>query len=499
MNFTGMITVSTAGVADTTVTLKGTTIDPANTLEVVNWNIEWFGSPQNGPPNDNLQEQHVKTILQNIGADIYGLLEVVDTARLGNVVRQMPGYGYVIGNYGSNTNPPNPGGFPLSEAQKLAFVYKTDVFTNVSAQPLFDTAGVTSATYNNWSSGRYPYMLTANVTLNGVSKTVRFVLLHAKANTSPTITSYSRRKNGADELHALMNSTYPNDNIIILGDFNDDLDQTITDGVTPPISSYISFINDTARFFPITLSLSNAGKASTIGYKDMIDHVIVSDEIRPYYISNSASVLNDVSTLVPGYGTTTTDHYPVFTSYRFTGNNPLPVRITHLTAVKEKEAVKLTWATSYELNSKAFIIERSADAVHFTPIGEVLARGNSSATYNYSFTDLQPRQGNNFYRLNQVDRDGKSNKSKLVKIYVGKAVVLRLHPNPARTVVSVILDNLTVPAVIQLLNVEGQVIREQSFTGGTTLDFKVDGLKRGIYFMKVSGKTGVNIEKLVLE
>jgi hypothetical protein len=53
-----------------------------------------------------------------------------------------------------------------------------------------------TTSYNNWASGRYPFMMTADVTLNGVTKTIRFVLIHAKANTSPgrhTIAEKQRR------------------------------------------------------------------------------------------------------------------------------------------------------------------------------------------------------------------------------------------------------------------------------------------------------------------
>ena len=74
--------------------------------------------------------------------------------------------------------------------------------------------------------------MSADVTLNCVTKNIKFVLCHAKANTSPTATSYERRRQGADTLHYILNQLFPNDNIIVLGDINDDLDQSITAGFT---------------------------------------------------------------------------------------------------------------------------------------------------------------------------------------------------------------------------------------------------------------------------
>lgn len=319
--FAGTVTISTPGLTNTVINLNGSSIDPATTLEVVNWNIEWFSSPTFGPTNDAQQEQNVKTIMQNIGADIFGLVEVVDEAALAALVAQMPGYSYVISNYGSHTNTCVNPASALADAQKLAFVYKTALFTNVTTTALLSSgintcADAASTSYNNWASGRYPFMMSADVTLNCVTKNVKFILVHAKANTAPTATSYARRKAGADELHALLETpAFASENIIILGDYNDDLDQSITTGFTT--TSWSAFTTDAADFPALTLPLSLAGKKSTVSYNDVIDHVIISNDLQPYYLPGSASILTDVSSLVTKYGTTTTDHYPVFTRYIF--------------------------------------------------------------------------------------------------------------------------------------------------------------------------------------
>jgi hypothetical protein len=324
-DYSGTITVATSTLSDD-VNLKGTSIDPATTLEVVNWNLEWFGSTTLGPTNDNLQEQNVKSVLQNVGADIYGLLEVVDESRLANIVSQMPGYTYVVGQYGSHVNPPDPSGGPLSEAQKLAFVYKTSVFSNVSVRPLINNQNTSSTSYNNWSSGRYPLLMTADVTLNCITKKINFILVHAKANTSPTATSYARRQAAAAELHDTIQTYFAEQNVIVLGDFNDDLDQTITSGINPPTTSYSSFTTDNANFFSPTLALSLAGKKSTVSYNDVIDHVMLSNEMETYYMPSTATVLSEVSSLISNYGSTTTDHYPVFTRYKFEAPAPPVVK-----------------------------------------------------------------------------------------------------------------------------------------------------------------------------
>jgi endonuclease/exonuclease/phosphatase family metal-dependent hydrolase len=323
VSYTGNLTISTATVADTIIILKGNSIDAASTLDVVNWNVEWFGSTTLGPTNDNLQEQNIKTILQNLNADVYALEEVVSEPRLANIVSQMPGYSYVLSNYGSYTNPNQVGAGSLADAQKLGLIYKTALFPGgVTSQALLSAgvntaADITNPAYNWYASGRFPFMVTGTTTLNGVTKQIRFVITHAKANTSPTLTSYARRKAGNDSLRIHLNTFYPNDNIIFLGDFNDDLDSTITAGINPKLSSYKQFTDDVANFFSPTLALSLAGKKSTVSYNDVIDHVMVSNEMQCSYLPGSASIITDVTSLVTNYGSTTTDHYPVFTRYLF--------------------------------------------------------------------------------------------------------------------------------------------------------------------------------------
>ena len=148
-----------------TVNLKGNSIDPASTLSVVDWNLNWFGTPDPtlGPTDKNLQEQNVGIVLPSLHADLYALQEVVNEPALAAIVATMPGYAYVIGNYGSFSNPNEPTADPLNTVQKLAFVYNTAKFQNVHTDSLL-TLGVTTAAdisttyYNDWASGRFPYM-----------------------------------------------------------------------------------------------------------------------------------------------------------------------------------------------------------------------------------------------------------------------------------------------------------------------------------------------------
>ncbi len=503
-NFTGTVTISTPSVTDDVINLKGTSVDPVNTLEVVNWNIEWFGSPSLGPTDDAQQQANIQTILQNIGADLYGLLEVVDESRLATVVSNMPGYSYVICDYGSHTNTSESGPTPLSEAQKEAFVYKTSVFSNITTTPLLtqginSAADLTNPAYNYFASGRFPYMMTADVTLNGVTKTIRFILIHAKANTSPTVTSYNRRKAGADTLHFTLNNLYPNDNIIILGDFNDDLDQTITDGINPPVTSYSAFVDDNTNFSKPTLALSLAGKKSTVSYNDMIDHVVLSNEIAGYYMNSTASVLDDVTSLVTNYGSTTTDHYPVFMRYAF---DPviLPVRLISFSAVKQNSTAKISWKTAEEINLSSFVVERSVNGSNWEVLATVPATGSSNTQTEYTIYDQAPVKGLNLYRLKSIDIDSRFDYSAIRRVDFSNRHTVSIYPNPVKDQLWINVDNAGgFNGIVQVFNQHGQVLINKQFnTENQQVELSLNTLSPGLYFLKIIEKEGeVSLQKFV--
>lgn len=502
INYNGTISISSSSL-NTTVSVKGSSLDPANTLEVVNWNIEWFGSTSNGPTNETLQEQNVVTLMQNVNADVYALAEIVDEAKLASVVSQLPGYSYVISNFGSHTNTSANPPSALAAAQKLAFVYRTSMLSNVTttallSQGINSAADISNPAYNYFASGRFPYMMSADVTLNGVTKNMKFVLLHAKANTAPTATSYDRRKKGADTLYYTLQQNYPTDNVVILGDLNDDLDQTITDGITPPVTSYVTFTNDATNFFAPTLALSQAGKKSTVSYNDVIDHVIVSNEARSLYIAGSASILTDLAATIPNYGSTTSDHYPVFTRYDFSVSQiPTPLTLLQFGAQKQGRNALLNWSTTDEVNTKDFTIERSADGRNFTTAATVAAAGNSNSVRNYQYTDVAPAGAVQYYRLRMNDLDGKFTHSRTVRLEFNRSYSIWVSPNPARSSF-VVSSNANAPVQMELINSSGVTVKRQQLNGNLTT-VNIAALASGMYVVRFVYQNEVTTQKLVKE
>ena len=86
---------------------------------------------------------------------------------------------------------------------------------------------------------------------------------------------------------------------------------------------------------------------------------------------------------------------------------PLPVELLSFTAIRRNDNVQLKWQTASETNNDFFNIERSEDGRHWQTLGKMDGAGNSSETLAYTWTDQSPLRGLSYYRLKQVDFDGR--------------------------------------------------------------------------------------------
>ncbi len=289
----------------------------SGTLDVVSWNLEFFGAPGSGPADDDLQEENAKKILRWLDADLYGMIEIVDTMRFRRLVDSLGNneYGLFIAPYCSGNTTGTGSGW--INGQKLAYIYKKSVFSNVLVNGIMRNS---ASAYTNWAAGRFPFMFSATATINGINRNVVFFLLHGKAGS--TQDDYLKRANACVEFKDSLDTYFYATNSFIIGDFNDALHQTIYPGAT--LSSYHALVADSIdsdHYKSITLPLAVAGQSSMINFPNVIDNHIISNELGPYYIQASAQIKTDVITVVPDYVTAhnTSDHYPVLSRYNLNG------------------------------------------------------------------------------------------------------------------------------------------------------------------------------------
>ena len=298
------------------------------TFDVVNWNLEFFGARKEdysnkeyGPADEDLQLQNVRRVLDSLQADIVAVQEVSNDSLFSALVAQLGGYRATCSDrysYSfdgpSNTFPP----------QKVCYIYDTATVQVVSARPMFEALYDEARTTNPealpnypggtpssfFSSGRLPYMLTVKTTIRGVTERITLIDIHAKSGS--TAGDHDRRLYDAQVLKDTLDTYYSDEQIIVLGDLNDDLDQSIVSGLSSP---YIAFVNDTAHYIPVTRHLSDAGARSTASFGDVIDHQIITNDLGDEYIVGSERVITPFR-LIPNYATTTSDHMPVMVRYQ---------------------------------------------------------------------------------------------------------------------------------------------------------------------------------------
>jgi hypothetical protein len=114
--------------------------------------------------------------------------------------------------------------------------------------------------------------------------------------------------------------------------------------------------------------------------------------------------------------------------------NPLPIELLYFTANYNKGNVDLNWKTISETNNAYFTLEKSSDAIEFTPIAKIDGIGNSNTENNYLHVDNNPYKGINYYRLHQTDLDGKNTTSKIISINnsnkTNNILEFNIYPNP---------------------------------------------------------------------
>jgi len=174
---------------------------------------------------------------------------------------------------------------------------------------------------------------------------------------------------------------------------------------------------------------------------------------------------------------------------QLTVNAPLGVEWKSFSVEGLNKIVKLTWTTASETNNDGFEIERSNDGFSWESIGYVNGKGNYNVATVYNWTDDHPKQGVNYYRLRQLDYDGKQQYSEVKYVSNGTSVIITLSPNPFESDLAM---HLSEPALVEVLNASGKMVLSYSMSAGhNSLD--MGNLNTGMYFVRVvsSEKTDV--------
>ncbi len=235
----------------------------------------------------------------------------------------------------------------------------------------------------------------------------------------------------------------------------------------------------------LNLTINNA---STVTDMDRFDLIIGSPIAGSFSTTNLPGNLSDWDITFDANGYLVLEY----------NGAPLPIELLSFTGNQQNNAIQLKWETATETNNAYMAVEASKDGVHFVEIGQRKGAGTSLERHTYSFTDINPFTGINYYRLRQVDSDGKPTYHNIIAVkYEGKSKQgFNIVPTLVNTDFTLLSESpMPAGSTVQIVDTKGSVIQQLLIDAETNQKIiNVAALPNGIYFATV--KTGNAIQTL---
>ncbi len=188
---------------------------------------------------------------------------------------------------------------------------------------------------------------------------------------------------------------------------------------------------------------------------------------------------------------------------KLTLSGVLPVSFLSVNATPKSNAILVQWATASEVNNSYFTVERSIDGTIFSKIATITAKGTAST---YAYNDVSALQGDNYYRITSVDKDGATQLSKTVKASLQDAtgVTMQVYPNPTKAQIVVKLQSSTSGKLqLKVIDTKGvlvNVINTSAAELSASKSINLQALQNGVYALQVVNANGdIIMLKMVLK
>lgn len=167
----------------------------------------------------------------------------------------------------------------------------------------------------------------------------------------------------------------------------------------------------------------------------------------------------------------------------------LPVTLKNFFAWKFPDKNVLKWVTTQESNNAYFEIQRSDNGSDFYPLGKLEGYAQSFTDKQYSFDDLSPLY-HSYYRLKQVDMDGKFSYSQIIDIQRDNIRTLKILPvPPADNLLKMTIESSEKKRlVLNLIDMSGKIILTESVTcnkGITIIQKRIERFLPGKYVISL--------------
>ncbi len=236
--------------------------------------------------------------------------------------------------------------------------------------------------------------------------------------------------------------------------------------------------------------------ASFSGITDLISgDLTVAHYTEGAWKSETASIVEAAST----GGAIRAKNINTFSPFSFgsvNGVNPLPVELLSFSVAAVGEQNFLQWSTASELNNSHFEVERSKDGKTWQKAGIVAGKGTTNEVQEYRFSDRISYTGRYYYRLKQVDFDGRAEYSWIEQVERSPGGGnFTFYPNPATSFIHV--NSPLYPASIMLMSQTGAVVWEGEINEGNE-KFKLPGMAPGVYIIQLQNAAGLAYQRLVI-
>jgi len=212
-----------------------------------------------------------------------------------------------------------------------------------------------------------------------------------------------------------------------------------------------------------------------------------------FYQGKSIKLQTDGKILIGG-GT----YYSVAIA-RFDTIGVLPIRLLSFLITKKEKTVLLNWQTASETNNAYFSVERSANgSSDFSAIGKVTSKGNTAQLQQYTFEDLSPLNGGNYYRLKQVDKDGRSTYSKIAFVDFAKSTTIKIYPNPVKDILQIDGLDASVKTNISIVDLSGRILAKH-LVNNSSHSWNIKQLPAGNYYLTIEAGKKITTLKFIKE
>ncbi len=214
---------------------------------------------------------------------------------------------------------------------------------------------------------------------------------------------------------------------------------------------------------------------------------------------------------IAGFGALSADVYyldiivPDFSGFyikNVSSGTPLPVACNQFTYKLSGNTVQLQWSTFSEANNSHFELQRSTNGVQFNTVVTIPASTSSNTVKNYQYNDFIGNTATVFYRIKQVDKDGKEQfVCRILKVNSSRKNDLlgMVYPNPVKDVLLIDLQkNYAGKINVQVLNAVGQIVSQKNIllsTADTQLTLNTSMLAKGMYALRVVTADGVFVKQ----